>query len=60
MAISTILADQVCKHKLVNAEFDMQDTRKCCLQRKGNILIKLQEKKPSKTMKKEMIEDLSI
>lgn len=59
MAISTILADQVCQHKLVNAEFDMHDTRKCCLQRKANILIKLQ-KKPSNTMKKDIIEDLSI
>lgn len=44
MAISTMLADQVCQHKLVNAEFDMHDTRKCCLQRKANILIKLQKK----------------
>lgn len=44
MAISAILADQVCQHKLVNAEFDMHDTRKCYLQRKANILIKLQKK----------------
>ena len=55
MAISTILADQVCQHKLVSAEFDMHDTRKCCLQGKANIFIKLQKKKPSKTMKKEIL-----